>query len=281
MARNPKVEFDLLQMYFGEPYHINLEGIPGEIIVYSPTIGDIIRVGEKRFYATLSIFIGNTTQYRVPLWDMGIDWNVITDFMLFVMLYKNIDHDVSKLMFGDLDFSKFEPVMKKIDPDSEEDGEVILWDEDDQIEINYDVWNHFSQYLRAVTNTFPEEKITNSDFLKDWYIKKDKRNIEHMKEQEAQGKVKASSMQPIISACVNHPGFKYKLKELKDVGIFEFFDSVNRLQIYEHSTAVMKGMYSGFVDGSKIKPEDYNWMKDIPRDTNNSISKSKTLKEQG
>jgi len=43
----------------------------------------------------------------------------------------------------------------------------------------------------------------------------------------------------------------------------------------------MKGMYSGFVDGSKIKPDDYNWMKDIPRDTNNSISKSKTLKEQG
>ena len=169
--------------------------------------------------------------------------------------------------------------MKKTDPDSEDDGELILWDEEDQIEINYDVWNHFSQYLRAVTNTFPEEKITNSSYLKEWYIQRDKRNIEHMKEQE--NKKQSSGMQPIISACVNHPGFKYKLKELKDVSIFEFFDSVNRLQIYEHSTAVMKGMYSGFVDGTKIKPEDYNWMKDIPRDTNNSISKAKTLKEQG
>jgi len=62
---------------------------------------------------------------------MGIDWNIWSDFMLFVMLYKNIDPEVSKLMFGDLDFSKFEPLMKKTDPDSEDDGELILWDEED------------------------------------------------------------------------------------------------------------------------------------------------------
>jgi len=40
-------------------------------------------------------------------------------------------------------------------------------------------------------------------------------------------------------------------------------DSVQRLQVYESSTAVMKGMYSGFVDGSKIKPENYNWMRSL------------------
>ena len=112
MARNPKVDFDLLQMYFGEPYVIDLESAVGKVTVYSPTIGDIVRIGETKFYQTLNIFTCNTTQYRVLLWDMGIDWNVFSDFSLFVMLYKQADPDICKLIFGDLDFSKFEPMLK-------------------------------------------------------------------------------------------------------------------------------------------------------------------------
>ena len=112
--------------------------------------------------------------------------------------------------------------------------------------------------------------------MKQWYINKDKRAIEREKEKEQKGeKEMTSSIQPLISSCVNHPGFKYKLHELKEVGVCEFYDSVNRLQIYESSTALMKGMYSGFIDGSKIKPEDYNFMREIIVDTNNSKSKIK------
>jgi len=50
MPRNPKVDFDMLQLYFGEPYEIDLENTPGKVIVYSPTIGKIVRMGEKKFY---------------------------------------------------------------------------------------------------------------------------------------------------------------------------------------------------------------------------------------
>jgi len=62
-------------------------------------------------------------------------------------------------------------------PDSEEE-EYILWNDEDQIEINYDVWNHFHQYIQAEFNSYPEEKITKNETLKSWYITKDKRAIE-------------------------------------------------------------------------------------------------------
>ena len=62
---------------------------------------------------------------------------------------------------------------------------------------------------------------------------------------------------------VNHPGFKYKLQELKDVNIIQFMDSVQRLQLYENTTALLKGIYSGMVDSSKIKQKDLNWLKDL------------------
>jgi hypothetical protein len=61
----------------------------------------------------------------------------------------------------------------------------------------------------------------------------------------------------------------------------EFYDSVSRLQIYEQSTALMKGMYSGFISAKDIKPEDYNFMREIVRDTNNSVSKASKMKQQG
>ena len=266
MPRNPKVEFDMLQMYFGEPYTIDLEDVPGKVVVYSPTIGDIIEMGEKKFYQTLNIFICNTTQYRVVLWDLGIDWNECSDFDLFIMLHTQIDPDVSKLLFGDLDFKKFQPLMLTKQP-TEEDPEPkpypILWDDEDEIEINYDVYNHFSQYIRTMFNTFPEEKITQDSTLKSWYITKDRRAVENEKKKKKKDTDAGSSIQSLISSCINHPGFKYSLKDLKQVGVAEFYDSVKRLQVYEQSTALMKGMYSGFVDGSKLKPTDYNFMREI------------------
>ena len=133
----------MLQMYFGEPYVIDIDGAPGKVTVYSPTIGDIIEIGEKKFYQTLNIFICNTTQYRVVLWDQNIDWNTHSDFELFIMLYNYIDPEVSKMLFGDLDFKKFVPMIKRVSTDSDE-FIPILWNEEDDIEINYDVYNHFA-----------------------------------------------------------------------------------------------------------------------------------------
>ena len=264
MPRNPKIEFDELQMFFGEPYVIDTEETEGSITVYSPTIGDILLMGEKKFYQGLNIFICNTTQYRTILWDMGIDWNTFPDFHLFIMFSSQIDKDVAELLFK-MDFSKFEPLKKYKDETMDEESfEWVLYDRENKVEINENVYFHFSQYLRSVFGINPEEKLTTNETLKQWYINKDKRAIENAKKLEEQGKEKKSySMRSIVSSLINHPGFKYKLKELKQVGVAEFYDSVRRLPVYEQSTALMKGLYSGFIDGSKIKPEDYNFMRDI------------------
>ena len=63
---------------------------------------------------------------------------------------------------------------------------------------------------------------------------------------------------------LNHPGFKYKKSELKEVGIVEFMDSVKRLQTYESVMALMSGMYSGMIDTKKLDlKEELNWMRDL------------------
>lgn len=259
-TRYPQIEFDKLQMYFGIPYVIDVEDARGCITIAPPTLGRIVEYGEKKFYESLNIFITNTTSYRLVLWTAGIDWNDISDFDLFCMLYKQIDHGASSLIFGDLDFSKFELFQKHCD-----DGDkVVLYSEESDIEINEAVYQHMAQYLRAVFNMYPEEKMTESQALKEMYIRKDKAAIENeAKRKKKKNEEKSNSIQPLISACINHPGFKYKLSELKEVGICEFYDSVKRLQIYENTTALLRGMYSGMMDASKIDPDSYNFMKEI------------------
>ena len=66
---------------------------------------------------------------------------------------------------------------------------------------------------------------------------------------------------PLISACMNHPGFKYKIEDLDNLGIYAFMDSVERLQIYESSIALLRGAYSGFMDTSKVDQNEMNFMR--------------------
>lgn len=263
-SRNPKIEFDKLQIYFQKPYVIDLESAVGSITVKQPTIGDIIEIGESRFYSTLSVFVTNTTSHRLMLWGEGdkpvVDWNEMSDFELFTLLIANADKEVYSLFLGDLDLSKFKRVGKNVDEDRQV---LVLYDADDEIEINEEVYWHLSQYLREMFTIFPEEKITKSPTLKKWYIDKDRRQKEIDEEKAKKGESESSSLLPVISSYLNHPGTKYKSSELKELGVFEFWDGVQRLQIYEQATACMKGMYSGFVDGSKIKSDSYNFMKEI------------------
>ena len=248
------MEFDKLKMYFGEPLDIN-DPDGHTISVLHPTIWDIIVIGEEKFYQTLNIFIANTTMYRATLWDSGIDWNDISDFDLFILLYRMIDKDISDLLFEYIDFSKFQ-----VNQTTGETPEIVLRDPESGIVINKDGYMVMHRYLQEVFNLKPEDEYTKDAMLKKWWGENDKRETER----KATKKVdKQFSIQPLISSMVNHPGFKHSLKDLKSVGVCEFYDSIQRLQVYESSTALLKGMYSGMIDGSKIKAEEYNWMKQL------------------
>jgi hypothetical protein len=256
--RYQQYEFDKLQMYFGKPYVIDLESAQGSITVEIPTVGDIMEIGEKKFYGTLGIFITNTTSYRLMLDELKLDWNTLSDFELFCMLYSQIDDEVAKLMFGELDFKKFTLYKKEL-PNT--DPIIVLWNQEENIEINEEVYQHIAQYLRAAFNMYPEEKITSDPILKDMYLHKDRRALEIAA--KTKKKDENTSILPLISACVNHPGFKYKPMELRHVNICEFYDSVKRLQVYENTTALLKGSYSGMIDSSKIDKEQFNFMRDV------------------
>jgi hypothetical protein len=181
------------------------------------------------------------------------------------MLVKSVRPEISSSLFGDIDFSAFEPYSKTIIKTNEEGEEEevsipTLYNKDTEMELSEEDYTLIAEYLSVMFNIHPKIEHAKGKITKQSIIEEEKMNMEA---RMAKGDVEESGLLSLVSACVNHPGFKYKLQELKDVGICQFMDSVQRLQVYEQSTAMLHGMMGGFVDSSKIKADSYNWMRSL------------------
>lgn len=246
-------KFDRLKLYFGEPYYLG-----NGIEILQPSIGDIMKQGEGDFFSMLNVFISNPTGYRVPLWDNGIDWTEITDFQLFQQLVLAVPQSSSKVIFGDLDFTLFK--VCSIQSEDGESEEVVLYNQPQDVLIKENDYLEMAQYLRTMVNIFPKVMKARGKFTKQSIIDEDKIK---QKNDAKYGTKSDSILLPLISACVNHPGFKYNVQELRDVGIYQFMDSVSRIAVYEQARSLANGMYSGFADLSKIDKKLFDFMRDL------------------
>lgn len=257
--------YDELKMYFGDDYWVT-----DKICIHQPTLGDIVEFGDTRFYTIVNTLCANTTSFRLQLWKAGVDWNKISDYELFCILIQTLTPKDTSLLFGDLNLSWF-----KLLHDTEKDCDLLVYiplDENneplpfsyqDAITIDEFVYTRMAKYLRRMFNIYPKVEFAKNKATKEAMIWEDEENLKIQEQKNKNKEVEKSFLLPLISSMVNHPGFKYKTNELREIGIVQFMDSVKRLQVYESTTALLKGMYSGFIDGSQIKQENLNWLRDL------------------
>lgn len=238
-------------MFFGEDYKV-AEGI----IISQPTIGEIMTFGEDKFNQVLNPFIVNPTSLRVALWQQGKDWTEMSDYELFYQLIMQLQPTPNEtyMIFKDLDFSKFNLYKRQNEVGGEIVEDIVLLNHEQKVLIDEEIYSHMSNYLRTMFNIFPKVEKAKGKTTKQWMIEGDIMNAKSQTERK-------SNLLSMISFCLNHPGFKYKKSELKDLGVVEFYDSVQRLLIYESTSSLMKGMYSGFVDTSKIDKKEFDFMR--------------------
>lgn len=245
--------FDPLAMYFREDYIVK------GIRIVQPTIGDILKIGERNFYSGLSPFLYNSTSIRVALWDMPqrIDWCKVKDIEVFNMLKSLLtDKSAIRLLFPNYEIEEMKLI--KIKDQNSDEVKEYLFDEKNDFFLEEKDFIEIAEYIRTLLNMHPKVEMAKGKTTKQWMIDEDRMNAA-----QNLGKKDSSTLLPLVSACVNHPGFKYKLQELRDVGIYEFMDSAQRLQIYESTKALLQGSYSGFCDTSKVPKEELNFMRTI------------------
>ena len=152
---------------------------------------------------------------------------------------------------------KYDFKLYKIKRTEDLEEEFCLYSPQYDIKLYEEDYMEIAEYIREMMNVHPKVEKAKGKTAKRWMIDEDKMNALHRDEKNT------STLLPLVSACVNHPGFKYKLQELREVGIYQFMDAVQRLQIYESSRALLQGSYSGFCDTSKVPQDNFNFMRDI------------------
>lgn len=249
-------KYDVLKMYFGEDYWVT-----DYICIKQPTIQDIIDYGESDFWSVVTLLCANPTQMRLQLWDIGLNWNKMSDYDLFKILILNLPQSKTSILFGDLDFTKFRAIH------TDDEQVVLISTQDPLIQIDEEIYNRLVGYLRVMFDIHPKVEKAKNKSTMEAIIDEERMNLNNELKKQKKSNWKKSVLFPLISAAVNHPGFKYKKTELKEIGIMEFMDSIKRLQLYENTTSLMTGMYMGMLDTKSINlSKELNWARDLYED---------------
>lgn len=247
MANENLLEVDELSLYFGDPYVVN-----DYITITIPKIGEVVKYGERQYYSMVQTITAIPSEMKASLWDAGIDWTQITDFQLFMMLAPTLPKDKTYILFGDLDFQAMKPFENKLNET------IVLRNPDTGAVIDELAYGKITSYLCSAHNLTKKVEKAANEFTKKFMIDEDRQKLQHNAKQPYK-----SFLRPLISAVKCRQG--YTLDYVKNMGLFEFFDDLNRLQVIVNVDALLQGSYSGMVDTSKIPKKNFDWCREITK----------------
>lgn len=239
-------EVDELQLYFGDSYVIN-----EHISIQQPTINDIILYGESAYFSMVSSITAIPSDVKSMLWDqIGLDWNEMEDYELFMLMTQTLTPDKTSILFGNLDFSKLKPYRNK------QNDDIVLADIESGVVIDKMIYLRIVTYLRKLHNIKPKIERAANKITKKVLLDLDREKIAMSKDKPFQ-----SYLLPMISSVKVKQG--YTKDYVRNMGLSEFFTEVTRLQIIDQADHLLNGMYSGFADLSKVNKKLFDWMRPI------------------
>jgi hypothetical protein len=253
MVNDNLLEVDRLALYFGDPYKVN-----DYITITIPNIGEVVKFGERQYYSMIQTISAIPSEMKSQLWDMGLDWTQITDFQLFMMLAPTLPKNQTSILFGDLDFQALRPFEDK------ENDIVFLGDPETGVRIDELAFGKIHSYLCSAHNLTKKVEKAANEYTKKFMIDEDRQKLKYNAKQPYK-----SFLQPLISAVKCRMG--YTLDYVRQMGLVEFFDDLARLQVIVNADALLKGMYSGMIDTSKIPKKNFDWCREITNDKNSQL----------
>ena len=242
---------DELKIYRGKDFVVSKH-----IILHQPTLNEICDYGERDYYSMIYNFTATPQSLKVQLWDMEIDYTEITPYQLFYqLLYKMYSQEKTSIIFGDLDFSKFQLMQRKDDGSilvyQEIDGESVIIDEYTyNIIIDYLCKSHFIERDLKIPITKSAKMILIEDAREEMEMNKNKEYH--------------STLKNLVSAMINSEGFKYKHSQVWDMKINAFMDSVKRIGKIKNAQLLLQSGYSGFgVNLKEINNKQLDWLGEL------------------
>ena len=259
-VENESEKIDRLKMLRGAPIKFS-----DSLVLYQPTIGQIADAGEQRFLSVLWMMCSCAWDMPSAFDDMGIDFMTVSDWQFFIQTVRGFDVEDTRLVFGDLDFSKLSPMNYKQNEDDTE-GQIVL--------VNTKPMKIYGVKYK------PAEYILTEQTYKDMipYVRemigfqhkgrkaanKATANILIMDDRKQRARHKNDPYESMfhngIISLVNTEEFPYTYESVFDLTIYQFTKSLIQIQGKKQACAMLQGSMSGFMDTSKIPSNHFQWM---------------------
>lgn len=242
---------DELKIYRGEDFTISKH-----IIIHQASLGEICDYGEQSYYSMVHSLLATPSSMKVQLWDAGVDYTTITPYQLFLnIIWKLFSQKSTALLFGDLDFSKFQ-VGKRVDS-----GDPFLYQiiDGDLVAIDEYTYGLICDYLSKAHFIERDFKYPANETTKMILI-------DDAREEMMANKNKPyhSQLKNLISAMINSEGFKYNHSQIWDMKINAFMDSVKRIGKIKNASLLLQSGYSGFgVNLKDISNKQLDWLGEL------------------
>lgn len=220
-----------------------------KISIRIPTVGEILE-DEARYNSILSCVISTPYDFMVYLDDMGIDFEKLTDYDLFLLLFPSLQATDTSILFGDLDLSKFSPAI------NEENGQVVLLNAEDDIVIDRGVHDLICQAIRKINHLEKINRRPGNSEAKKYMIERARIKLQRA----ARRKKQSSELEKLIVALVNTEEFKYGYEGVLDLTIYQFRASVDQIIRKIHFNNTMIGVFAGTVKAKELPQDDLTWI---------------------
>lgn len=253
-------EIDRLQFLRGKPIKIS-----DLVTLYQPTIGQIAEVGEQKFLNTFWIMCSCAWDMPATFADMGIDFMSVSDWQFFIQAVRNFPVEDTRLILGDIDFSKLLPMEYRKNEDDTEPQIVLVNPEPITINgIEYqpaqyifteELYHQMIPYIREMIGfTHKGRKAMNKTTAMILIMDDRKQRSRHKNDPYE------SMFHNGIISLVNTEEFPYTYETVFNLTMYQFTKSLIQIQGKKQACAMLQGSMSGFVDTSKIPSSSFQWM---------------------
>lgn len=216
-----------------------------DIVINIPTLSQIRGDNddnENMFWQEVNLFIKTPSDMVSELDSLGLDFEKISDYEMFIMLLINFENskDYKCQLFDGFNF-------KDLKADSDKQGHFIFVDKNGKEVFNERVYNDVSDILATMIGTekTPREKFGNEYAKKKW-IERDYRKKSKMKKN---GEKNDSFLDSVILRLVCNSNFPYNYETIGDCTIY---DTIQGLKQIEKDISVTDLMQSRLV-GADLK----------------------------
>ena len=230
---------------------VNEYKVNDKISVHVPTVDEIFDFGDQKYYSTVHTLVATPFDLMVELDDIGIDYESITDYQLFVLMMESIaiNEDDTTIFFGNLNLKNFQ---EAVNP---KNGEKVLWDKNNDIVIDQMIALEICNAIRKIHFwEAPVGRAGNAEAKR--YLIERKRKTK----QRLAKKPYKSFLESMIISLVNTEEFPYNYETVMGLSVYKLNASWRQIQKKKHWDQTMNGVYFGTVDKDKIDWEKISWL---------------------